>query len=197
MHVISMRAFRDEMEKIAAGNLSPMLSMGGLAGLTAVEGAGAFNKNKSKKSRLKDGASAGFTGSILAAEAIHNKKMLSKGLSKLRGVGGQVLKHASVEKLSKVNREALRHAMDHGSRGVQPQVSAPEAPKQRLSQFDHLMRQGDLQPGHAPAGPVHSGLELAKKKVKLPAKAVGTAAAAAPKSGILSSIASRAARAFA
>lgn len=88
-----LKAMIDELEKIA-GNIPAALSMGGLAGLTAVEGAGAFNKKHSKKERLKDGASAAFTGSILAGEAIHNKDMLKGGLR----TAGKFLKRASVEK---------------------------------------------------------------------------------------------------
>lgn len=76
---INFAAFSDELEKIAVGNLPAGLSMAGLGGLTAIEGAGAFDKKKSKADRAKDAASAGFTGSILAGEMLHNKKML-KGL---------------------------------------------------------------------------------------------------------------------
>lgn len=83
MHVATYTALLDEVQKVKeAGVLSPALSMGGLAGLTAIEGAGAFGKNKTKKERLKSGAEAGFTGSILASEAIHNKDMLKGGLKK-------------------------------------------------------------------------------------------------------------------
>lgn len=59
--------------KTADGKLVPALSMGGLTGLTALEGSHAFDKNKSKKERVMAGAGAAATGSILASEVIHNK----------------------------------------------------------------------------------------------------------------------------
>lgn len=90
--MIDFEAFVDELEKIS-GAVPAALSMGGLAGLTAIEGAGAFNKKNSNSHRLKDAASAGFTGSILAGEAIHNREMLANaGRKALR-----LLKHGSVD----------------------------------------------------------------------------------------------------
>lgn len=94
-----LEAMRDELEKIG-GKMPALMSMGGLAGLTAVEGAGAFNKKHSKKERLKDGASAAFTGSILAGEAIHNKDMLKGGLR----TAGKFLKRASVKEAELIDR---------------------------------------------------------------------------------------------
>jgi hypothetical protein len=106
------------IKKVGAGGLSPALSMGGLAGLTALEGSQAFNKKKSKKERGMAAASAGATGSILAAEGIHNKDMLKSGLKKankwatgkapsamdkiknLAGKAAKFAKRAEVEKVS-------------------------------------------------------------------------------------------------
>lgn len=62
-----------KLKKMAAGKLVPSLSMGGLTGLTALEGSHAFDKTKSKKERVMAGAGAAATGSILASEAIHNQ----------------------------------------------------------------------------------------------------------------------------
>ncbi len=66
MNTAIMSGFMRELEKLAG-----KASMIGLGGLTALEGAGAFDKEKSKKERAVSGGSAAFTGSILADELHH------------------------------------------------------------------------------------------------------------------------------
>lgn len=66
MTPIILEAFADELEKI-----SGTASMVGLGGLTALEGAGALNKEKSKKERAMSGLAALSTGTILADELAH------------------------------------------------------------------------------------------------------------------------------
>lgn len=103
MDVITYSAFKDEMYKIAkkekssSGALPPALSMGGLAGLTGLEAAGAFNKKKTRKERVLAGAGAASTGAILASEAIHNKDLLKRGLNAGMNVFRKIPKHASAE----------------------------------------------------------------------------------------------------
>jgi hypothetical protein len=84
------------IKKVGAGGLSPALSMGGLAGLTALEGSQAFNKKKSKKERGMAAASAGATGSILAAEGIHN---FGEAASKVKGLASGAGKAAAKPKV--------------------------------------------------------------------------------------------------
>jgi len=98
MHAATYMAFLDELQKEAKGILPPALSMGGLAGLTAIEGAGALDKKKSKGERIKSGLGAGATGAILASEAMEHKDLLHKGFQKAKSFiprMGKVV-HASV-----------------------------------------------------------------------------------------------------
>lgn len=83
MNTLAMQAFRREFRKVAGIGAPEALSMGGLAGLTAIEGKGAFDKKKSAKERVTSGAEAGFTGSILASELLHNKDKLKGLVSKM------------------------------------------------------------------------------------------------------------------
>lgn len=158
------------MKKTGAGVLSPALSMGGLAGLTALEGSQAFNKKKSKKERVMAGASAGATGSILAAEGIHNKDMLKGGLQsakkwatgkapsamdKMKNLGkkavGFATKHAEVEKVSmdlwnpatgKVFGEAASKVKGLAS-GAAKAASKPKVDaSQMLAQIKNMKRTG-------------------------------------------------------
>lgn len=185
MSQVSFSSFRDELVKIS-GHLPAALSMGGLAGLTAIEGAGAFDKNKSRKSRAKDAASAGFTGSILASEALHNKDMLRGAGKKALGL----LKKAEAEALEKLAEEYLEKL----SKGMSPEmrmhanVDASRQATQQTQQVAPKAGPRHVSMGHEHA--LHAGgpsLELARPKAipKIAPRAMGTAVKAAPKPGLL------------
>lgn len=147
------------MGKSAAGKLPPALSMGGLAGLVGLEGSQAFNKEKSKKERMMSAGAAGATGSILAGEAIHNKKLIKStaksGLKKLKGLaskaGKTVLKHASVEKVSmdlwnpatgKIFGEAASKAKSIATGAAKAAPKAKVDGKAMLAQIKNMKRTG-------------------------------------------------------
>lgn len=157
-------------------------------------------RGKPMKDKTKDRTELAGLGTLAAGVAHDHRQDFANaaksGWGKLRGVGGQVVKHASVlEKIAKLSRAAQLHGMQAASKNLPPAPSehAPAAP--RLSAAEQMQRHSDLRPGAvAPTGPVHSGLELAKRRAQGTAKAVGTAAA--PKGGLLSGLMGRAARAF-
>lgn len=167
MHSIQMNAFRDELTKIAAGKLVPALSIGGLAGLTGLEAAGALNKNKSGHDRMMSGAGATATGAILASELIHNKPW-------------QWIKHAEVdsatmaalvEELSEIEKQAIANPFKAIANTAENAVSAvkgafkPKMPAAQQWQQAHAARQAagkaprfpTASPGAAPGAPLVAG----------------------------------------
>lgn len=152
---------RDEGRLKTASSLTPLLSMGGLAGLTAIEGSGALNKKKSTKERVKDGASAAFTGSILASEAIHNKDMLKglaqKGIARFTKkaaprMGGQQAMHQMITQHGARPQDAARLGLAGGQAapavGPKP-ISMPNASQQaaRANMLNDFMPAGKFSPG--------------------------------------------------
>lgn len=142
------RAFIEEMDKIAnamthipkpPGMGAPAaLSMGGLAGLTAIEGAGAFNKKKEKKERLKDAASSGFTGSILASEMLHNKDHLKKLFTKHAGPLNQAAMAKAIRSQGVRPGQAARLGFSAASHGPTSAAVARPMPMQHSSYADFM-----------------------------------------------------------
>lgn len=174
---IHIGSFFDELEKIAIGGLPAGLSMTGLGGLTAIEGAGAFDKHKSKGERLKDGASAGFTGAILAGEMIHNKKMLKR-----LGKGLLTKKAATVSNASMMRNHML---VDSQRAAAKPQVQAqPALMKKDPSQYSDFMPAKTV--GHQP---VQKAAPAVRSSVALPSAGPVRSAARPQAMGVMARIA--------
>jgi hypothetical protein len=174
---IHMGSFFDELEKIAVGGLPAGLSMTGLGGLTAIEGAGAFDKHKSKGERVKDGASAAFTGSILAGEMIHNKDML-------KGIGKRLLtkKAATVSNAAMMKNHML---VDSQRAAGKPQTqAAPALMKKDPSHYSDFMPSTSV--GHQP---VQRAAPAVRSSVALPSAGPVRSAARPQAMGVMARIA--------
>lgn len=166
MNTFVITGFLRELEKIAG-----KASIVGLGGLTALEGAGAFDKEKSKKERAISGGSAAFTGSILADELHHAghfgklKSLLTK-----KAALGQAGIMKSIAQHGLRPEMAARHGLVAGAA-----KAAPAAQKLRPASAATHASYADFTPAgrFTPAG---SGMKKAamRKKSKMMANYIMT-----------------------